>query len=88
MSEADDLYAFEILSQNFGTPKDKVGNVPDGDGNIVFDAGAQFALRCGDVFTQCPHMDTFVFAWCQYAVGKPIFIKKFDKPIIKIAVRQ
>ena len=58
MSEADDLYAFEILFQIFGAPADKVGNAPDRNGNIVFDAGAQFALRCGDVFAQRPHMDT------------------------------
>lgn len=39
MSEADDLYAFEILFQIFGAPADKVGNAPDRNGNIVFDAG-------------------------------------------------
>lgn len=86
MSEADDLYAFKILFQIFGAPADKVGNAPDRNGNIVFDAYAQFALGGGDVFAQRPHMDTFLFALRQYAVGKSFFIKKFDKPIIKIAV--
>lgn len=73
MSEADDLYAFEILFQIFGAPADKVGNAPDRNGNIVFDAGAQFALGGGDVFAQRPHMDTFLFALRQYAVGKSFY---------------
>ena len=54
MSKADNLYAGKAGFQGRGALADKGGHLGDRDGDVVFDAGAEFALGSGNIFTQGP----------------------------------
>ncbi|SPY03641.1 Uncharacterised protein [Neisseria meningitidis] len=54
MSEADNFYAGKAGFQGRGALAGKGGHLGDRDGDVVFDAGAEFALGSGNIFTQGP----------------------------------
>ena len=54
MSEADNLYAGKTGFQGRRALADKSGHLGDRDGDVVFDAGAEFALGSRNIFTQGP----------------------------------
>ena len=86
MSEADNLYAGETGFQSRRALVDKSGYLGDRDGDVVFDAGAEFALGSGNIFTQGPQIGAFLLGLSQDTVFPSVSIEKFGKFFIQFSI--
>ena len=64
----------------------KCCHLGDRDGDIVFDAGAEFALGGGNIFTQGPQSGAFLLGLRQDTVFPPVLIEKFGKFFIQSGI--
>ena len=80
MSEADNLYAGKTGFQVRGALADKGGHLGDRDGDVVFDAGTEFALGA-EIFSRKVHKSERSCSDCAKILFSP---SVFDREIRQV----
>ena len=87
MAEYHNLNAGKRRLQSRRATFNKLGHPLARNGTIMFDAGAQIALRGRDIFTQGPSILPLRFRLCQHRIVKTVCHQKFGQQITQIITR-